>query len=128
MHKSRLAALVIDSKVDNIEPAQQFWSAALGLPCRHSNEDWADRYAYLETADQQPLILIQKVTHDSRVHLDIETDNIDAEVARLSALGATVFKRFERWVVMQAPTGHRFCVVRPQRADFNDAPDVNVWP
>jgi hypothetical protein len=33
------------------------------------------------------------VNHPSRIHLDIETDNIDAEVGRLKKLGATVFKK-----------------------------------
>ncbi|WP_275660493.1 VOC family protein [Shewanella sp. Isolate13] len=64
--------------------------------------------------DDQAKILIQKTTHKSRVHLDIETDEIAAEVARLKAIGAQVVETFERWVVMQAPTGHRFCVVHPQ--------------
>jgi len=55
------------------------------------------------------------VRHESRVHIDIEADDIDAEVARLTGLGATVVERLERWVVMQAPTGQRFCIVRVQR-------------
>jgi hypothetical protein len=37
------------------------------------------------------------------------------EVGRLEKLGARVAERLERWVVMQAPTGQRFCVVRVQR-------------
>jgi hypothetical protein len=40
------------------------------------------------------------------------------EVARLEGLGAKVVNRLERWVVMQAPTGQRFCVVRAQRPGF----------
>lgn len=68
---------------------------------------------------------IQRVEHESRVHLDIETDDIPAEVARLEALGATVVERHERWVVMQAPTGQRFCVVRVQRPDYPK--NANRW-
>jgi hypothetical protein len=60
-------------------------------------------------------VQIQRVEHESRVHLDIETDDIPAEVARLEKLGAVVDKRLERWVVMRAPSGQRFCVVRVQR-------------
>ena len=52
--------------------------------------------------------------HEPRVHLDIETDDLDAEVARLEALGAQRVSFVRRWWVMQAPTGHRFCVVRQQ--------------
>ena len=61
---------------------------------------------------------IQRVDHDSRVHIDIETEDIAAEVARLEKLGAKVVDRLDRWVLMQAPTGQRFCVVRLQRPGF----------
>ncbi|MEW4368012.1 VOC family protein [Aliikangiella maris] len=127
MHKSRLAALVIDSKVEDIEEANKFWEKALGLNCVRSSESWSDRYSHLEVPDDQPRILIQKVDHDSRVHLDIETDDVSAEVKRLSALGAKIFEVFERWVVMEVPTGHRFCVVNPQRPDFPESKNVNFW-
>ena len=53
------------------------------------------------------------------------TDNIPAEVERLEKLGATVVSRLERWVVMQAPTGQRFCVVRVQRPGFPK--NANRW-
>jgi hypothetical protein len=61
---------------------------------------------------------IQCVEHESRVHIDIETDDIPSEVARLEKLGASIVERLERWVVMQAPTGQRFCIVRVQRPGF----------
>jgi ABC-type bacteriocin/lantibiotic exporter with double-glycine peptidase domain len=67
------------------------------------------------------------VDHSSRIHLDIETDNISAEVDRLKKLGAIIFEEKEKWVVMEAPTGHRFCVVNPQRRDFNSSDQVNIW-
>jgi len=70
-------------------------------------------------------VQIQRVEHESWVHLDIETDDIPAEVERLGKLGATVVDRLERWVVMQAPTGQRFCVVRIQRPGFPK--NANRW-
>ena len=127
MHKSRLAALVIDSNVDEIDGAAEFWSSALGFSRKKSDPEWADKYTHLDTGNENLHILIQKVTHPSRVHLDIETDNIKAEVKRLQTLGAVVIEIFPRWTVMQAPTGHKFCVVNPQRSDFATAKDVNVW-
>lgn len=127
MHKSRLAALVIDSKVADVNEAAAFWSQALGHACIESKENWALKYVHLKTQDDQPQVLIQKVDHESRVHLDIETDNIEAEVARLEKLGARVVEALARWTVMEAPTGHRFCVVNPQRKDFADAENVNIW-
>jgi hypothetical protein len=72
-------------------------------------------YRMLETPPDEPIVEIQRVEHESRVHIDIETDDIPAEVARLEKLGARVASQRERWVVMEAPTGQRFCVVRVQR-------------
>ncbi|KAB8318428.1 VOC family protein, partial [Tolypothrix campylonemoides VB511288] len=68
---------------------------------------------------------VQQVAHDSRVHLDIEADDIDAEAARLEALGAKRIGFVKRWWVMEAPTGQRFCVVR-MRERANGAP-ANAW-
>jgi hypothetical protein len=64
------------------------------------------------------LCQIQAVAHESRVHLDIETDDLEAEMKRLALLGAIEAERHETWVVMQAPTGQRFCVGRPKTPDF----------
>ena len=82
-------------------------------------------YRMLETAPDEPIVQIQHVDHESRVHIDIETDDIPAEVARLEELGAKVVNRLERWVVMQAPTGQRFCVVRVQRPGYPK--NANTW-
>ncbi len=128
MHKSRLASLVIDSQVDDIGPAADFWGAALGYQPVHSDEEWASKYVHLAAPENGAGVLVQKVDHPSRVHLDIETDNIEAEVKRLQSLGATIVQVMARWTVMEAPTGHRFCVVNPQRADFHTAEDINIWP
>jgi hypothetical protein len=65
------------------------------------------------------------VDHPSRVHLDIETDDIEAEVRRLEALGAKRIKEVQTWWVMEAPTGQRFCVVRASTAEFNRR--ASVW-
>jgi hypothetical protein len=78
------------------------------------------------THDDEPVIEVQKVDHDSRVHLDIESDDIAAEVRRLEALGAKRVASIKSWVVMEAPTGQRFCVVRPQRGGIG--PHANEWP
>ena len=82
-------------------------------------------YRMLETPPDEPIVQIQRVSHESRVHIDIETDDIAAEEARLEKLGAQVVDRLERWVVMQAPTGQRFCIVRLQRPGFPK--NANRW-
>jgi len=124
-HRSALVALVIDCRVDDLGPALAFWSAALDRPIADADQDGDGKYGELRTGPDEPFLLLQRVDHDPRVHLDIETDDLDAEVARLEALGATRIAFVKRWWVMQAPTGHRFCVVRKQRAEFG--PHLNTW-
>jgi hypothetical protein len=126
MHHSRLCTVVIDCQTDVLKEATTFWSRALNKPIATVDQDGDGRYAELVTDADEPIILLQRVDHESRVHLDIETDNLDAEVARLEGLGAVrvAFVR-DRWWVMQAPSGHRFCVVRPQRETFG--PHLNRW-
>lgn len=124
MHRSRLGNIVIDCQTDDLLSEAQFWSAALGyaLP-----QDWdkAGRFIQLVTPPGDVQVIIQRVRHESRAHLDIETDSIDLEVARLERLGATVVSRKDGWVVMQAPTGHRFCVGSPYRGGFDQG--ANTW-
>ena len=125
MHKSRLAGFIIDCNTRDLEAAARFWGRALGLGLRASAAPEDQNYRLLATADDQPHLEVQQVGHPSRVHLDIETDDIEAEVARLEALGARRIATVQTWVVMEAPTGQRFCVVRVQRADF--AARANTW-
>ena len=125
MHHSRLSNIVIDCEVDDLAAATEFWSRALGKPIASTDQDGDGKYAKLATAADEPLILLQKVDHPSRVHLDIETDDLEAEATRLEALGARRIAFRERWWVMEAPTGHRFCVVRRQREAFGT--HLNAW-
>jgi len=125
MHKSCLAGYIIDCQTDDLEGAARFWSAALGLPSEVVGAGDPALYRRLATAADQPYLEVQKVTHPSRVHLDIEADDVEAEVRRLERLGATRVGAVRTWYVMQAPTGQRFCVVRPQHADF--AQRANTW-
>ena len=81
--------------------------------------------ASLDGPPREMKILVQAVRHESRVHLDIETDDVEAETSRLEGLGARRVAKVKTWWVMEAPTGQRFCVVRPQRADFEE--NANVW-
>jgi hypothetical protein len=125
MHKSRFCAFVIDCQVEDIDEAARFWSAALGRDVKPAKED-APTYRTLKTRAGEPLMLVQKVGHESRVHLDIESDDVDAEVERLEALGAKRVAKVETWWVLEAPSGQRFCVVKPQSGPLGD--DANVWP
>ncbi|GLQ90758.1 VOC family protein [Dyella flagellata] len=125
MHYSRLCALLIDCNTDDIDQSALFWADALGRPVDYEHPGTRGNYRMLATPEDEPIVQIQRVTHESRVHIDIETDDIPAEVARLEKLGAQVVDRLERWVVMQAPSGQRFCVVRVQRPGFPK--NANRW-
>ena len=126
-HRSRLAGFIIDCRTDDLDAAADFWAQALGCTV-------ADRDAGDETAEYQQLggtpgelhIEVQKVEHPSRVHLDIEADDIDAEAARLEQLGAKKIAFVKRWWVMEAPTGQRLCVVKMKDPSRGQAP--HTWP
>ena len=118
MHRSRINGILIDCNVDDIDAAARFWAEALGRPVDPGHPGTRGDYVMLETPPDEISVQIQRVDHESRIHLDIETDDIPAEVARLQKLGATIDKELERWVVMRAPSGQRFCVVRAQREGF----------
>jgi predicted enzyme related to lactoylglutathione lyase len=127
MHKSRLAGFIIDCQTDNLDTAAKFWSEALGYavtPAQNPADE--ELYRNLDTHAGLGLhVEVQKVTHPSRVHLDIESDDVDAEAARLEKLGAKRLQKVRTWWVMESPTGQRFCIVRPQTPEF--AKTANTW-
>ena len=124
-HRSRLAGFIIDCQTDDLDTAARFWSDALGLPVGELSPEESATYAKLDDGPGDLHIEVQKVTHPSRVHLDIETDDIEAEVARLEALGAKRVQSVHTWCVMEAPTGQRFCVVRMKHPERGATP--NAW-
>lgn len=124
MHRSRLAGFIIDCRDTAPDDAAHFWGGALGM--RAVGDD-GHGYSELETGVRDLHVEVQNVSHESRVHLDLETDDVEAEVTRLERLGARRFGVGPRWVVMEAPTGQRFCVVKARRA-LDGVPGVNVWP
>ena len=124
MHRSRLSTFVIDCKTKDVEAAARFWSAALGRKVMNTQNE--PGYLELESRESEPIVLVQSVDHDSRIHLDIESDDLEAEVRRLEALGAKRVGFVKRWWVLQAPTGQRFCVVNPQRGPLQGR--ANEWP
>ena len=127
MHKSRLSGMIIDCQTDDLNAAADFWSQALGMERveKPNDEPAPEKYVHLKNTDSHMDIEVQKVGHPSRLHLDIETDDVAAEVARLEKLGAKVHERKQSWVIMEAPTGQRFCVVRNSRPNFDKG--ANVW-
>jgi hypothetical protein len=124
MHRSRLAGFIIDCRAADPQDGARFWGAALGMaPLGKDGE----LYVRLDARARDLVVEVQRVEHESRVHLDIEADDVDAEVARLEALGARRIANVKTWCVMEAPTGQRFCVVRA-KVPLDGAPGATTWP
>ena len=119
MHKSRFAGFIIDCRTDDLEAAAAFWGGALGMKIRALPGE-EGKYIELVDPDERLHIEVQSVSHPSRVHLDIESDDVDAEVRRLEALGAKRVEKINTWWVLEAPTGQRFCVVRAKAPAFGE--------
>jgi len=124
MHHSRLAGFIIDCDTRDLDGAAAFWGSALGMAVL--GED-GPAYRRLDATARDLAIEVQRVEHASRLHLDIESDDVEAEVARLEALGATRVRQVHTWWVLEAPTGQRFCVVRARGALAGAAGAVR-WP
>ena len=81
MHKSRLAGFIIDCRTPDLHGAARFWSQALGMATEILPGQEGDTYVKLKVPEERLHIEVQAVDHDSRVHLDIESDDIEAEAA-----------------------------------------------
>lgn len=125
MHKSRLGGLIIDCETTDLGVAENFWTRALGYEAVKSSDPDDEGYVPLKTGPDDPAIELQQVTHPSRVHIDIETDDVEAEVSRLEKLGARRIEKVRTWWVMEAPTGHRFCVIVASNTTFQQR--ANKW-
>ncbi|ONI82323.1 glyoxalase/bleomycin resistance/dioxygenase family protein [Saccharothrix sp. ALI-22-I] len=126
MHRSRVYALLIDTPREEAAQAAAFWSAALGAPARPVPSE--EQFTNLHEALPGLVTAVQAVDDTPRFHLDIETDDVEAETARLLGLGATQVARWLECRVLRAPGGHLMCVL-PVHSD----PDLftaqaNTWP
>ncbi|WP_199199782.1 VOC family protein [Amycolatopsis sp. CA-128772] len=109
MHRSRLFGIFIDTPVAEAGSAAGFWSAALGVPARSVAGE--EQFTSLDGAVPDLVVDIQAVDDEPRYHVDIETDDVAAEVARLTALGAKPVSRWLECHTLRAPGGHLLCVV-----------------
>src|SRR6202023_549642 len=98
MHHSRLCAVLIDCRTFDLDGAARFWGEALGRPVDPNHPGSRGNYLMLETPPDEPIVQIQRVDHESRVHIDIETDDIAAEVRRVTEWGDKLEDHLERWV------------------------------
>jgi predicted enzyme related to lactoylglutathione lyase len=124
-HRSRLCGALIDVPHSDYDATVAFWREALPANPQTSAED--SEYTSFGEPTAGVELMVQAVGDPrGRIHLDIETDDIEAEVARLKALGATEVERIKTWVVMRDPVGIVFCVVRVQIPEAFEASAV-TW-
>ncbi len=117
-HRSRLAHFVID--VSDLDQAVAFWSAALGAEEETLPVSSRHVYRRLRLPDSEIRILLQRTDDPKagkeRMHLDLETDDVEAEVRRLEALGASRWdhqqeRGYDFWV-LRDPWANEFCVLQ----------------
>ncbi|QBI19079.1 VOC family protein [Egibacter rhizosphaerae] len=123
-HRSRLTHIVLD--VDDLDAAAAFWAPALRATEESIQPASRAVYRRFELPGEDVRLLLHRVADPTagkpRAHLDIETDDVEAEVARLESLGARR-ARFEAertsgfWV-LDTPCGHALCVLPPEQPDL----------
>jgi len=110
----RIGSVVFD--VNDFEKMSAFWREALRYaPRRPPSEGWV---VLGDPSGKSPNLSINRtektLAHKIRVHLDLYTDDQEAEIAKLVKLGATVVRRPGKghdYVIMSDPEGNHFCVV-----------------
>ena len=130
MHKSRLAGFVIDCNTDDLKSAAAFWSGALGMDAHalpgevveftHRFDNVGDHEIGNVTIVDNLTTRLEYVPNSATSSVDVE-----AEARRLELLGAKKIRKVNTWWVMEAPTGHRFCVVRAKAPSF--ASEAHIW-
>ena len=126
MHRSRVATVIIDFDEASFEEGAAFWSAALGRERVVRDGRFESLRGRIGGEGGLYVGLQRGVDDPQKLHLDIETDDVEREVARLEGLGARVKARIRRHVVMRAPGGHTFCVIPAGRGDFSA--NAKSWP
>lgn len=118
-HYSRLSKIVIDVPDDEHDRELAFWTAATGSPLARFDPHPEYHGAALPGSDFW--LLVQRLDDGpGRVHVDIHTDNLDAEVARLEKLGAERVRQAHAWWVMRDPAGLLFCVIPSPPGSLDD--------
>jgi hypothetical protein len=126
VHRSRLVGILIDTPAAQVGAEVDFWSAALGVPSFPAPGE--EQFTVLLGAVPDFFTVVQAVDDAPRYHVDIETDDLAAEVARLTALGAEPASRWQDAHTLRSPGGHMFCVVPVHSDPETFARTARTWP
>jgi hypothetical protein len=110
-HFSRVAMIVIDVPDEGHDEELAFWDTATGAKLTLVGKFPEYHGGRLPGANGAALLVQRLGDGPARVHLDIHTDDLDAEVARLEQAGATRVQEAHGWWIMRDPAGLVFCVV-----------------
>ncbi|SHM23960.1 VOC family protein [Cryptosporangium aurantiacum] len=113
---SRFAQWTLD--VRDVGVMAEFWSQALGYEVVNRGDDGSAKL--FPPSEAEPTIWLQNSggakVGKNRFHPDLVTDDVDAEVRRLEALGARRVDvgqtGSEPFVVLADPEDNEFCVLR----------------
>jgi hypothetical protein len=118
-HYSRLSKVVIDVPPADHDRELAFWSAAAGQPLTQFERH--PEYHGAALPGQEFWLLVQRLDQGpARVHIDIHTDDLPAEIARLEELGAERIQQVHSWQVMRDPAGMLFCVIPERPGELNE--------
>ena len=119
-HYSKLIKIVIDVPPAEHDRELAFWSAATGQPL--AQFDRHPEYHGAALHGQDLWLLVQRLDEgQGRVHIDIHTDDLAAEMARLEKLGAELVQQAHSWSVMRDPAGLLFCIFPERPGTLNDS-------
>jgi hypothetical protein len=125
VHRSRLSTLLIDAPAEQAEASAAFWSAALGV--RSSNPPGEPQFTSLHDGAPPLVLAIQSVDDEARYHVDIETDDVAAEVARLTSLGAEELAAWQGCHTLRVPGGHLLCVIPVHTDEHSFRTSAKTW-
>jgi hypothetical protein len=118
-HFSTIAVIVIDVPADGHEQEVAFWQTATGQPLRHIEK--FPEYHGTSLPGKNLGFLVQRLYDGpARIHLDIHTDNLEAEVARLEQAGAVRVQQVNGWTIMHDPAGLPFCVIPEEPGTYTE--------
>ncbi|MEP7023508.1 MAG: VOC family protein [Actinomycetota bacterium] len=109
-HYSILNKIVVDVPAADHDRELAFWQAATGEQFLHF-ERFPEYHGGPVHGEQLWMLLQRLGDGPARMHVDIHTDDLEAEVTRLERAGASRVQRVNGWWVMQDPAGLLFCVI-----------------
>jgi hypothetical protein len=118
-HYSKLSAIVIDVPAADHDREVAFWQVAAGAEL-NAGERYPEFHGGKLPGDDASLLVQRLEAGPARVHLDIHTDDLDAEVARLERAGAQRAGEVNGWWIMQDPAGLPFCVIPEKPGNLTD--------